>query len=71
MENKGERMSTLYNQASIHDIDCPDWDGKRIEKCTCESSQALKELNELYARIEELEDEVDRLIMQLPSEQYE
>ena len=64
-------MSILYDQVNIHDIDCPDWDGKGIEKCTCESSQALKELNELYARIEELEDEVGRLIMQLPSEQYE
>jgi len=40
-------MSTLYDQVSIHDIDCPDWDNQGIEKCVCQSSQAIKELDKL------------------------
>jgi len=64
-------MTILDDQVHIHDIDCPDWEGKGIESCVCQSKEAVKELAELYARIKELEADIDRLIMQLPSEQYE
>ena len=42
-------MKTLYDQVNIHNIDCPDWDGQGTEKCNCESSQAMKELDKLLS----------------------
>jgi len=50
----GDMMTILDDQVRIHDIDCPDWEGKEIEKCVCQSKDALKELADLCSDIENL-----------------
>ena len=50
-------ISALYDQINTHFIDCPACTDNG--KCTCESSQAAKELEKLLLKIERLEKAVD------------